>query len=418
MGEIPVEAFSALSGFMVRAATIYCRLSLPELRALISKSSHDPFSASTLWKLDITVPASADEVYPLLVPLLKRAPKLRFLALADSRRRKNANVEGWQVNPLDLVANFPTLLPELSSLELTGDYVAGFLASIDSDGFSFPHLRQLQLSHALKDHVINILTSFQRPKGFNSLIIDEPFYRIPADLRELAEAVTAFFSSSPHPVHFRDLGCSVYEIGTEFNLQTSVNEASSDEVEIFFALRLLDMYGFVIEPDEVVPAVLDGLTLDLIEKVTIGGPDFPQLTRQSWKFNETLQTLVLRDIKTSFLDWTSYSPTPIVYPNLKTLVIETMERPTKIPKALRINLLSFGKGGEGGSQPLLVIKGDYLPAFDPRFLLNMGVVDRIQYHNGLDNCEVTTEFTDWEDSDQEGSDQEDSDSNSFTIIWY
>ncbi|KAH8823874.1 hypothetical protein DL96DRAFT_1615748 [Flagelloscypha sp. PMI_526] len=186
----------------------------------MSKTSHDSFSASKLSKLEISVYASADKVYPHLVPLLKRAPNLRFLTLADSRRRTNINPGDWQVKSMNLVVDFPTLFPNLSLLDLAGDYVSGFLASIDSGRFSFAHLSALQVSHSLMDHIIDLLTCFRRPEGFNTLIIEQPVYWDPADLGDLAAAVTAFFSSSPHPVHFRDLDCSVYYIGIEFTLKS------------------------------------------------------------------------------------------------------------------------------------------------------------------------------------------------------
>ncbi|KAH8823872.1 hypothetical protein DL96DRAFT_1558749 [Flagelloscypha sp. PMI_526] len=399
--ETRAEALGALSKFLTRAATIVCRLSLPEVRVLMSKTPRDSFFVSKLWRLDIRVPASVDEVYPLLVPLLKRASNLRFLALADSRGKENTNVEAWQVNSMDLVVNFPTLFPKISSLELTGDYVAGFLASTDSNGFFFPQLRRLEFSHSLIDHVIDLLPRFQKPKGFKTFIIEQPFYRNPADLRGLAEVMTTFFSSSPHPVHFHDLECSVYDIGIEFYLRTSTNDTAGDKAEFLFVLRLLYIPN---DSHHVVPAVLDGLNLDLIEKLTLGGQDFPQLTSQSWKFTETLQTLVLRDIETPFLLWASRSSAP----NLNTLVIETTERPTDFPMALVMNLLYSSNGGEDAPRPLLVIKGNYPPAFKPSLLFNMGFVDEIEYQNGLDKWEATTEFTDQENSGQEDSYEEDS----------
>ncbi|KAH8823871.1 hypothetical protein DL96DRAFT_240981 [Flagelloscypha sp. PMI_526] len=195
-----------------------------------------------------------------------------------------------------LGCQFPHSFPELSSLTLVGDYVAGFSTSIDSHVFSIACLRQLVLSYSSMYDVTYLLTHFHRPKGFNALIIDQPFYRNPRHLRELAEAVSAFFSSSDDPVDFHDLECSVHHgICIEFTLQTSTNSAANDGVKC--ELRLPGVRSSPNDSEEAVSTVLDCLNLKSIEMLALRGSDFPQLTEKSWQFNETLQTLVLQDIK-------------------------------------------------------------------------------------------------------------------------
>ncbi|KAH8804060.1 hypothetical protein DL96DRAFT_1771876, partial [Flagelloscypha sp. PMI_526] len=243
-----------------------------------------------------------------------------------------------------------------------------------------------------------------------------PFYE-EEHFNVLVEAVSSFFSSNPNPVQFHDLTCFANDESTssmrenlfmDFVLRTSTNSTTKGDVT--FILQLMSMEDFPIDSEEAIFTFLDCLTLEKIEKLTLEGYDI-QLPSQLWKFNETLQTLVLDNIERSFLDWASLPPTSKNHPNFSTLVIRNEQSSADFPLDLVINLLSFCNRETGTPLPLLIVEGKYLPAFKPSVLLHLGVIERVEYKNGLEagltneeDSVASTETVSFEEEDTDESD--------------
>ncbi|KAH8823875.1 hypothetical protein DL96DRAFT_1818626 [Flagelloscypha sp. PMI_526] len=402
-GEEQVEDLRALGDHLSRAVTLDCSLNIQELRTLMSMTFSAFFCASYLQKLSIKVPESENHAYPHLVPLLKKAPNLRFIALIDTRIRNTAP-RYWSVDAMDSIPCFPALFPRLASLELAGDFTAGFSTGIDSQILSFPHLRCVQLSDSAAPDITKLLTCLCRSSGSTKLVIHRPVYATILELRDLVQAASAFFSySSSHELHFHELKCYADHENTEyvrieFQLITSTVTATNNEEQLI--LRLPGMYDCPLDYEEEVSAVMDCIVLDEIEKLTLGGPDFPELSENSWKFNETLQTLILQNIQTSFLDWSAIPFSARIHPNFTTLVLHDCRDSANFPIGLVVNLISFRNGGDGVPMPLMVIQGGQPTAFNPQVLCYLGIIEKIEYEDEFMEVweEAEAEFTDHEET--------------------